>query len=77
MILSYNGQHPRIGKNVFIAPTAVVIGDVDIADGASVWYGAVLRGDMDPIRVGRNTNIQIVGVVPTAGTASIGVTPTA
>jgi carbonic anhydrase/acetyltransferase-like protein (isoleucine patch superfamily) len=58
MIFSYNGQHPRIGKNVFIAPTAVVIGDVDIADGASVWYGAVLRGDMDPIRVGRNTNIQ-------------------
>jgi carbonic anhydrase/acetyltransferase-like protein (isoleucine patch superfamily) len=58
MILSYNGHHPRVGKNVFIAPTAVVIGDVDIADGVSIWYGAVLRGDMDPIRIGRDTNIQ-------------------
>jgi carbonic anhydrase/acetyltransferase-like protein (isoleucine patch superfamily) len=58
MILSYNGHHPRVGENVFIAPTAVVIGDVDIADGVSIWYGAVLRGDMDPIRIGRNTNIQ-------------------
>jgi carbonic anhydrase/acetyltransferase-like protein (isoleucine patch superfamily) len=58
MILPYKGQRPRIGKNVFIAPTAVLIGDVDIADGASIWYGAVLRGDMDAIRIGRNTNVQ-------------------
>ena len=58
MILSFNGKHPRIGENVFIAPTAVVIGDVEIADGASIWYGAVLRGDMDLIQVGGNTSIQ-------------------
>jgi carbonic anhydrase/acetyltransferase-like protein (isoleucine patch superfamily) len=58
MILSLNGKHPRIGENVFIAPTAVVIGDVEIGDGASIWYGAVLRGDMDLIQVGGNTSIQ-------------------
>ena len=58
MILPFGDKQPRIGKNVFIAPTAVVIGDVDLQEGASVWYGAVLRGDISPITVGRNTNIQ-------------------
>lgn len=58
MILPFGDKQPRIGKNVFIAPTAVIIGDVELEDGVSLWYGAVLRGDMEPIRVGRNTNIQ-------------------
>jgi carbonic anhydrase/acetyltransferase-like protein (isoleucine patch superfamily) len=58
MIIAFGGKTPKTGKNVFIAPTAVIIGDVEIGDGASIWYGAVLRGDMDPIRVGANTNIQ-------------------
>jgi carbonic anhydrase/acetyltransferase-like protein (isoleucine patch superfamily) len=58
MILEYKGKKPKIGSNVFIAPTATVIGDVEIADGVSIWYGAVLRGDLAHIKVGRNTNIQ-------------------
>ncbi len=58
MILAFAGKTPKIGHNVFIAPTAVVIGDVEIGDGASVWYGAVLRGDMEAIRIGADTNIQ-------------------
>ena len=58
MILAYQGKTPRVGNNVFIAPTAVVIGDVTIDDGASVWYGAVIRGDLASIRIGRDTNIQ-------------------
>ena len=58
MIESFRGVRPRIGRNVFIAPAAVVVGDVEIGDGASVWYGAVLRGDSAPIRIGRDTNIQ-------------------
>jgi carbonic anhydrase/acetyltransferase-like protein (isoleucine patch superfamily) len=58
MILSLNGKHPRIDAGAFIAPTAVIIGDVTIAEGASIWYGTVLRGDMEPIHVGRRTNIQ-------------------
>jgi len=58
MIIRYNHITPIIGKRVFIAPTAVVIGDVTIGDGASIWFNAVLRGDMAPIRVGANSNIQ-------------------
>ena len=58
MIIDFNGTHPKIGVNVFIAPTATVIGDVEIKDNASIWYGSVLRGDMAPIVIGRNTNIQ-------------------
>ena len=58
MILTYEGKTPKIAANVFIAPTAVVIGAVDIQEGASIWYGTVLRGDMAAITVGRNTNIQ-------------------
>ena len=58
MIIEYNRIVPTIGKNVFIAPTAVLIGDVTIGDGASIWFNAVLRGDMAPIEIGINTNIQ-------------------
>ena len=58
MILSFNGKTPKIGKDVFIAPTAVIIGYVDIDDGANIWYGTVVRGDSSHIRIGKNTNIQ-------------------
>ncbi|MBI9087442.1 MAG: gamma carbonic anhydrase family protein [Desulfobacterales bacterium] len=58
MILAYKGKKPNIEGNVFIAPTAVVIGDVTIGAGASIWYGAVIRGDMEPIVIGEDTNIQ-------------------
>jgi len=58
MILEYKGYRPKIGKNVFIAPTALIIGDVEIKDYVSIWYGTVLRGDLAPIIVGERTNIQ-------------------
>lgn len=58
MIIPFDGKHPRIGRGVFIAPTAAVIGNVSIGDGASIWYGAVLRGDTAPISIGRDTSIQ-------------------
>ena len=58
MIIQHQGKNPRIGENVYIAPTAIIIGDVELRDGASVWYGAVLRGEEAPIHVGKNTNIQ-------------------
>jgi carbonic anhydrase/acetyltransferase-like protein (isoleucine patch superfamily) len=51
-------QKPRIGKNVFIARNATVIGDVTLGAHASVWYGAVLRGDINRIVVGHHSNIQ-------------------
>src|SRR5213078_2814817 len=43
---------------IYVAPTAVVVGDVSIEDGASVWHGAVLRGDFDAIVLGRDSNVQ-------------------
>jgi carbonic anhydrase/acetyltransferase-like protein (isoleucine patch superfamily) len=58
MIIPYKGKHPVIGKNVYIAPTAAVIGDVTIEDGASVWFNAVVRGDKDRITIGARTNVQ-------------------
>ena len=58
MIIEYQGKAPKIGKDVFIAPTATIIGDVEIGDGASIWYGTVVRGDMASIRIGEETNIQ-------------------
>jgi len=58
MIFDYKGKRPKIGNNVFIAPTAVVIGDVEIMDNANIWYGTVVRGDRDSITIGMNTNIQ-------------------
>lgn len=57
-ILAVNGISPKIAPDVFIAPGAVVVGDVEIGPGASVWFNAVLRGDVAPIRVGARSNIQ-------------------
>ena len=57
-LLSYKGKLPTIGANCFVAPTAVLIGDVTLHDGASVWFGCVLRGDVSPIVIGARSNIQ-------------------
>lgn len=51
-------QTPRIGPGVFIAPGAVVLGDVTLGEGSSVWYNAVLRGDINRIEIGHHTNVQ-------------------
>lgn len=58
MIYSYQGKSPRLGKGVFIAEAAVVGGDVELGDSVSVWPMAVVRGDVNYIRVGARTNIQ-------------------
>lgn len=59
-IITYNGITPRIHPSAFIAPTAVIIGDVEIGADSSVWFGAVLRGDNPEhgIRIGERTSIQ-------------------
>ena len=51
-------RQPRLGKNVFIASSATVIGDVTLGAHSSVWYGAVLRGDINRIVVGHHSNVQ-------------------
>ncbi len=57
-LFSFEGKTPRIHPSAFIAETAVIIGDVEVEEDASVWYGAVLRGDFGPIRVRRGANVQ-------------------
>ncbi len=57
-ILPFKGKTPKIGKGAFVAPTASIIGDVEIGEGASVWFGAVLRGDEAAIRIGAHTSVQ-------------------
>ncbi|HEX3594883.1 MAG TPA: gamma carbonic anhydrase family protein [Polyangiaceae bacterium] len=58
IIKPYLGKWPEIAGDAFIAENATVIGDVTVGSGASVWYGAVVRGDVGPIRIGAGTNIQ-------------------
>ncbi|MER7694048.1 gamma carbonic anhydrase family protein [Streptomyces sp. NPDC097610] len=58
LIMGIGGKDPRVDPEAFTAPTSVVIGDVTLHAGASVWYGAVLRADFGPIVVGADSNIQ-------------------
>jgi carbonic anhydrase/acetyltransferase-like protein (isoleucine patch superfamily) len=68
-IYELNGVRPTLESGVFVAESAAVIGDVHLGEGAGVWYGAVIRGDYMPIRIGARTNIQDNCVVHiTAGT---------
>ena len=63
--LPFDGKEPQIAPDAFIAPTAVLIGDVVIEEGASVWFGAVLRADFSRIVVGAGSNIQDNSVLHT------------
>ena len=58
MIIEYKGKKPQIAESAWLAPNSTVIGDVTIEEGASIWFGAVLRGDNQPIHIGRGSNIQ-------------------
>lgn len=58
MLIKMKQGQPRIGEGHFIAPTAVVVGDVRMGRNVSVWFNAVLRGDVMPIEIGDDTNIQ-------------------
>ena len=58
LIRPFEGVSPRIAADAFIADTAVVIGDVEIGPGSGIWYGCVLRGDSNSIKIGARTNIQ-------------------
>jgi carbonic anhydrase/acetyltransferase-like protein (isoleucine patch superfamily) len=71
LIRSVRGFDPKIGKECFIAETAVIIGDVTIGDSCSIWYGTVLRGDVNTIIVGNRVNIQDGAVLHTLYQRSI------
>lgn len=55
---AYRGKRPQIHPTAFVAPDAVLIGDVRVGEGASVWFGCVLRADMDRIEIGARSNVQ-------------------
>jgi carbonic anhydrase/acetyltransferase-like protein (isoleucine patch superfamily) len=57
------GKRPRFGERVFVAHTAVVVGDVTLGDDVSVWYGAVIRGDLNSVFIGPRSNIQDNAVI--------------
>lgn len=70
-IRSVLGKSPRVSPTTFIASNAIVVGDVNLADDVSVWYGAVLRADVGWIRVGRGSNIQDLACIHmTSGTSN-------
>lgn len=63
MIRSFRGKSPLVHPTCFVEPSAQVIGDVELGEGSSVWFNSVLRGDVNPIRIGRRTNIQDLSMV--------------
>lgn len=63
MIMKFEGNSPLIGKNTFIAPSADVIGEVSIADDSSIWFGCVIRADINHINIGKRTNIQDLSMI--------------
>ncbi|MGI8883496.1 MAG: gamma carbonic anhydrase family protein [Pyrinomonadaceae bacterium] len=63
MIKKFQDKQPKIHDSVFVAENAVIIGDVEIGADSSVWYGCILRGDVNYIRIGERTNIQDASVI--------------
>ncbi len=63
MLIGYEGITPHVHPSVFVAPGAMIIGDVTIGEASSIWFNSVLRGDLEPIRIGCRTNIQDGAVI--------------
>ena len=71
LIFPYKGKFPQLHEHSFVAPSATLVGDVTLGEGSSVWFGSVIRGDFQPIIIGKYTNIQdnttihVMGDIPT------------
>ncbi len=63
MLLRYKEWFPTLDRNVWIAPNATVIGNVEIGEESSIWFGCVVRGDVHSIKIGRRTNIQDLSMI--------------
>lgn len=63
LLVPWKGIHPRVAPDSFVAPTAVLVGDVEVRSGASIWYGAVVRGDDCAIIIGAGANVQDGAVI--------------
>ena len=62
-IFEFNGKFPQIHSSCFIAENATISGDVNIEEGSSVWFQSVIRGDVCPIRIGNNVNVQDASII--------------
>ena len=62
-VLPYDGKAPRLAASAFLAEGSVVVGDVEIGEGSSVWFGTIVRGDVNHVRIGARTNVQDMTVV--------------
>ncbi len=67
VILPFGGTSPRIAPTTWVAPGAIVVGDVEIGEGSSVWFQTVVRGDVNRIRIGARTNLQDLSMVHVTG----------
>ncbi|MHA1571066.1 MAG: gamma carbonic anhydrase family protein [Alphaproteobacteria bacterium] len=63
MIIPYKGAEPKISADAWIAPNAVVTGDVEIGPGSAIWFGCTVRGDVNIVRIGAGTNLQDNSVI--------------
>ncbi|XVN40545.1 MAG: gamma carbonic anhydrase family protein [Rickettsia endosymbiont of Argas persicus] len=66
IIIPYKGIKPKIDKTAYIAPNSSIIGDVEIGSNSSIWFNTVLRGDVESIKIGSNTNVQDGTVIHTS-----------
>ena len=62
-LIDFEGKFPSVAPGAFVAPGAVVIGEVEIGEGSSIWYNGVVRGDVCPITIGERTNIQDLSMI--------------
>ena len=67
LLKAYGGQVPRIDATAWLAEDATVVGDVELGPGASLWYGVVVRGDVNTVRIGARSNVQDLSVVHVTG----------
>jgi len=63
LIIPINNKTPRLGQGVYVAQNATLIGDLSIGDESSIWFGVVIRADVNQIEIGNNTNIQDATVI--------------
>jgi carbonic anhydrase/acetyltransferase-like protein (isoleucine patch superfamily) len=63
MFIEFGGKRPKVAATAFVAPTAVLIGDVEVGEQSSIWFGVVIRGDNGPIRIGARSSVQDNSVV--------------
>ncbi len=71
MLIAFDKRYPVLGEGVWIAPTAVVTGDVQMEDRSSIWFHTVVRGDESPIRIGREVNVQDTCVLHTGSQSGL------